>query len=30
MNTGIGDSVNLGWKLAHVLQRRADPSLLDS
>ncbi len=30
MNTGIGDSVNLGWKLAHVLQDRADPSLLDS
>ena len=30
MNTGIGDSVNLGWKLAHVLQGRADPSLLDS
>ncbi len=30
MNTGIGDSVNLGWKLAHVLQNRADQSLLDS
>jgi 2-polyprenyl-6-methoxyphenol hydroxylase-like FAD-dependent oxidoreductase len=30
MNTGIGDSVNLGWKLAHVLQSRAHPSLLDS
>ena len=30
MNTGIGDSVNLGWKLAHVLRGRADPSLLDS
>jgi 2-polyprenyl-6-methoxyphenol hydroxylase-like FAD-dependent oxidoreductase len=30
MNTGIGDSVNLGWKLAYVLQGRADPSLLDS
>jgi 2-polyprenyl-6-methoxyphenol hydroxylase-like FAD-dependent oxidoreductase len=23
MNTGIGDAVNLGWKLAHVLQGRA-------
>ena len=30
MNTGIGDAVNLGWKLAHVLQDRANPSLLDS
>ena len=30
MNTGIGDAVNLGWKLAHVIQGRADPSLLDS
>jgi 2-polyprenyl-6-methoxyphenol hydroxylase-like FAD-dependent oxidoreductase len=30
MNTGIGDAVNLGWKLAHVLQGRADISLLDS
>jgi 2-polyprenyl-6-methoxyphenol hydroxylase-like FAD-dependent oxidoreductase len=30
MNTGIGDSVNLGWKLAHVLQGRADPMLLDT
>lgn len=30
MNTGIGDAVNLGWKLAQVLQGRADPSLLDS
>ncbi|HEX6565938.1 MAG TPA: FAD-dependent monooxygenase [Chthoniobacterales bacterium] len=30
MNTGIGDAMNLGWKLAHVLQKRADPSLLDS
>jgi 2-polyprenyl-6-methoxyphenol hydroxylase-like FAD-dependent oxidoreductase len=30
MNTGIGDSVNLGWKLAQVLQGRADPALLDS
>jgi len=30
MNTGIGDAVNLGWKIAHVLQNRANPSLLDS
>lgn len=30
MNTGIGDAVNLGWKLANVLQNRAALSLLDS
>jgi 2-polyprenyl-6-methoxyphenol hydroxylase-like FAD-dependent oxidoreductase len=30
MNTGIGDAVNLAWKLASVLQGRADASLLDS
>jgi len=30
MNTGIGDAMNLGWKLAHVIQKRANPSLLDS
>ena len=30
MNTGIGDAVNVGWKLAHMLQDRADPSLLDT
>jgi 2-polyprenyl-6-methoxyphenol hydroxylase-like FAD-dependent oxidoreductase len=30
VNTGIGDAVNLAWKLAAVLQGRADPSLLDS
>ena len=30
MNTGIGDAVNLGWKMAHVLQDRADASLLDT
>jgi 2-polyprenyl-6-methoxyphenol hydroxylase-like FAD-dependent oxidoreductase len=30
MNTGIGDAVNLAWKLAAVLRRRADSSLLDS
>jgi hypothetical protein len=30
MNTGIGDAVNLAWKLASVLQARADPGILDS
>src|SRR5262249_53085675 len=30
MNTGIGDAINLGWKLAQVLQGRAAPALLDS
>jgi len=30
MNTGIGDAVNLAWKLAAALRGRADPSLLDS
>ena len=30
MNTGIGDAVNLAWKLAAVLHARAAPSLLDS
>jgi len=30
MNTGIGDAVNLAWKLAAVLRGRAKPSLLDS
>src|SRR5207248_10835855 len=30
MNTGIGDAVNLAWKLAAVLHGRADSSLLDS
>ncbi|CAK5194796.1 unnamed protein product [Aphanomyces euteiches] len=28
MNTGIQDAVNLGWKLALVLQGKAEPSLL--
>jgi 2-polyprenyl-6-methoxyphenol hydroxylase-like FAD-dependent oxidoreductase len=28
MNTGIGDAVNLSWKLAAVLSERADASLL--
>ena len=30
MNTGIGDAVNLAWKLAAVLDGRAPASLLDS
>ena len=30
MNTGIGDAVNLAWKLAAVLQGRADASLLET
>jgi 2-polyprenyl-6-methoxyphenol hydroxylase-like FAD-dependent oxidoreductase len=30
MNTGIGDAINLAWKLADVVQGRAAPSLLDS
>jgi 2-polyprenyl-6-methoxyphenol hydroxylase-like FAD-dependent oxidoreductase len=30
MNTGIGDAVNLAWKLAAVLHGRGDASLLDS
>ncbi len=30
MNTGIGDAVNLAWKLAAVLRGHADASLLDS
>lgn len=30
MNTGIGDAVNLSWKIAEVLHRRADPVLLDT
>jgi 2-polyprenyl-6-methoxyphenol hydroxylase-like FAD-dependent oxidoreductase len=30
MNTGIGDAVNLAWKLAHVLRERAPAALLDS
>jgi 2-polyprenyl-6-methoxyphenol hydroxylase-like FAD-dependent oxidoreductase len=30
MNTGIGDAVNLAWKIADVLHARADESLLDS
>ncbi len=30
MNTGIGDAINLAWKLAAVVQERAPESLLDS
>jgi len=30
MNTGIGDAINLAWKLAAVLDGRADGALLDS
>ena len=30
MNTDIGDAVNLGWKLAEVVQGRAPETLLDS
>jgi 2-polyprenyl-6-methoxyphenol hydroxylase-like FAD-dependent oxidoreductase len=30
MNTGIGDAINLAWKLASVLRGRANPRLLDS
>jgi 2-polyprenyl-6-methoxyphenol hydroxylase-like FAD-dependent oxidoreductase len=30
MNTGIGDAINLAWKLAAVLEGRADSGLLDS
>ncbi len=30
MNTGIGDAVNLAWKLAMVVKGRADARLLDS
>jgi 2-polyprenyl-6-methoxyphenol hydroxylase-like FAD-dependent oxidoreductase len=30
MNTGIGDAINLAWKLAAVLKQQAPDSLLDS
>lgn len=30
MNTGIGDAINLGWKLAAVVKGRASDTLLDS
>jgi hypothetical protein len=30
MNTGIGDAINLAWKLAAVVQRRTDARVLDT
>jgi len=30
MNTGIGDAINLAWKLADVIQNRAHPKLLET
>jgi len=30
MNTGIGDAINLAWKLAHVVRGRAPDTLIDS
>lgn len=30
MNTGIGDAINLAWKLAAVLKSEASPTMLDS
>ncbi|MBD8016140.1 FAD-dependent monooxygenase [Planococcus wigleyi] len=30
MNTGIGDAINLGWKLAAVIQGKAAPSILST
>ena len=30
MNTGIGDAMNLGWKLAEAVRGTAPPWLLDS
>lgn len=30
LNVGIQDAMNLGWKLAAVIQERADPGLLDT
>ncbi|HEX7402632.1 MAG TPA: FAD-dependent monooxygenase [Usitatibacter sp.] len=30
MNTGIGDAINLAWKLAWVLEGGADPKVLDT
>jgi 2-polyprenyl-6-methoxyphenol hydroxylase-like FAD-dependent oxidoreductase len=30
MNTGLGDAINLAWKLAAVVQGTASPSLLDT
>jgi hypothetical protein len=30
LNTGVGDAVNLSWKLAEVLNHRANPAILDT
>lgn len=30
MNTGLGDVMNLGWKLGHVVAGKAEPGLLDT
>jgi 2-polyprenyl-6-methoxyphenol hydroxylase-like FAD-dependent oxidoreductase len=30
MNLGIGDAVNLAWKLGLVLRAGSDPALLDT
>ncbi len=30
MNTGVEDAINLGWKLALVLQKKADPKILET
>jgi 2-polyprenyl-6-methoxyphenol hydroxylase-like FAD-dependent oxidoreductase len=30
MNTGIGDAINLAWKLAAVVRGRLDPAMLDT
>lgn len=30
LNTGVGDAMNLAWKLSAVLRERADPALLDT
>ena len=30
MNTGIGDAINVAWKLAHVLRGRAPETLIDT
>ncbi|WP_257968655.1 FAD-dependent monooxygenase [Planococcus sp. Urea-trap-24] len=30
MNTGVGDAINLGWKLAAVVQGKADSRILST
>lgn len=30
MNTGLGDAMNLGWKLGHVINGAASPKILDT